>query len=74
MITKNFRVKGSFVMGSETQVFTKELRAVKEEDIYEKLYSIFGSKHRIKRNQIKIDSIEEISDDEVLDPVVQAIL
>ena len=74
MITKNYRVKGSFVMGSETQVFTKELRAVKEEDIYEKLYSIFGSKHRIKRNQIKIDSIEEISDDEVVDPVVQAIL
>ncbi|MBR5502916.1 MAG: 50S ribosomal protein L18a [Methanobrevibacter sp.] len=74
MITKNYRVKGSFVMGSETQVFTKELRAIKEEDIYEKLYSIFGSKHRIKRNQIKIDSIEEISADEVLDPVVQAIL
>ena len=74
MITKNFRVKGSFIMGSETQVFTKELRAVKEEEIYEKLYSIFGSKHRIKRNQIKIDSIEEISDDEVEDPIVQAIL
>ncbi|ADC46254.1 ribosomal protein LX RplX [Methanobrevibacter ruminantium M1] len=74
MITKNYRVKGSFVMGSETQVFTKELRAIKEEDIYEKLYSIFGSKHRIKRNQIKIDSIEEISDDEVEDPIVQAIL
>ena len=74
MITKNYRVKGSFVMGSETQVFTKELRAIKEEDIYEKLYSIFGSKHRIKRNQIKIDSIEEISADEVVDPIVQAIL
>lgn len=74
MMTKNYRVKGSFVMGSETQVFTKEFRAIKEEDIYEKLYSIFGSKHRIKRNQIKIDSIVEISDDEVLDPVVQAIL
>ena len=57
MLTKIYRIKGSFVMGSETQVFTKELRAIKEEDIYEKLYSIFGSKHRIKRNQIKIDSI-----------------
>ncbi len=61
-------------MGSETQVFTKEFRAVKEEDIYEKLYSIFGSKHGIKRNQIKIDSIEEIAEDEVQDPVVKAIL
>ncbi len=74
MMTKIYRVKGSFQMGSETQVFTKELRAIKEEDIYEKLYSIFGSKHRIKRNQIKIDSIEEISEDEVVDPIVQAIL
>ncbi len=74
MMTKIYRVKGSFQMGSETQVFTKELRAIKEEDIYEKLYSIFGSKHGIKRNQIKIDSIEEISEDEVEDPIVQAIL
>ena len=38
------------------------------------LYSIFGSKHRIKRSQIKVDSIEEISEDEVEDPVVKAIL
>ena len=72
--TKIFRIKGSFVMGSETQVFTKEFRAIKEEDIYEKLYSIFGSKHGIKRNQIKVDSIEEISEDEVVDPIVKAIL
>ena len=74
MLTKIFRIKGSFVMGSETQVFTKEFRAIKEEEIYEKLYSIFGSKHGIKRNQIKVDSIEEITEDEVLDPVVKAIL
>ena len=74
MITKIFRIKGSFVLGSETQVFTKELRAINEEDIYEKIYSIFGSKHRIKRNQIKIDSIEEIAEDEVEDPIVKAIL
>ena len=63
-----------FQMGSETQVFTKEFKAINEEDIYEKLYSIFGSKHRIKRSQIKVDSIEEISEDEVEDPVVKAIL
>ena len=74
MMTKIFRIKGSFVMGSETQVFTKEFRAVKEEDLYEKLYSIFGSKHGIKRSQIKIDSIEEITEDEVEDPIVKAII
>ena len=52
----------------------KEYKAFKEEDIYEKIYSVFGSKHGIKKNQIKIESIEEISADEVEDPIVKAIL
>ena len=69
MLTKIYRIKGSFVMGSETQVFTKEFKAIKEEDIYEKLYSIFGSKHGIKRNQVKIDSIEEIAEDDVVEEI-----
>ena len=74
MITKIYRVKGRFVLGSEVQVFTKEFKAVKEEDIEEKIYSIFGSKHRINRNQIKIESIEEISADEAEDHIVKAII
>ena len=73
MLTKIYRVKGRFVLGSEVQVFTKEFKAVKEEDIEEKIYSIFGSKHRINRNQIKIESIEEISADEAEDHIVKAI-
>ena len=72
MLTKIYRVKGRFVLGSEVQVFTKEFKAVKEEDIEEKIYSIFGSKHRINRNQIKIESIEEISADEAEDHIVKA--
>ena len=28
MLTKIYRIKGSFVMGSETQVFTKEFKAI----------------------------------------------
>ena len=74
MLTKIYRVKGTFVMGSEVQVFTKEFKAVKEEDIEEKIYSVFGSKHRINRNQIKIESIEEISADEAEDHIVKAII
>lgn len=74
MLTKIYRVKGRFVLGSEVQVFTKEFKAVKKEDIEEKIYSVFGSKHRINRNQIKIESIEEISADEAEDHIVKAIL
>ena len=71
MLTKIYRVKGRFVLGSEVQVFTKEFKAVKEEDIEEKIYSIFGSKHRINRNQIKIESIEEISADDAELPALR---
>ena len=74
MLTKIYRVKGRFVLGSEVQVFTKEFKAVKEEEKKEKIYSIFGSKHRINRNQIKIESIEEISADEAEDHIVKAII
>ncbi|MGL6299097.1 MAG: 50S ribosomal protein L18Ae [Methanobacteriaceae archaeon] len=73
METKIFRVKGKFAMGDETKQFTKELKAFKEEDIYEKLYSEFGSKHGIKKYQMHIDKIEEISIDDVQDPIIKAI-
>ena len=74
MQTKIYRVKGKFVMGSDVQVFTKELKSFNEENIYEKIYSDFGSKHRINRNQIDIEEIKEITPEEVIDPIVKGIL
>jgi large subunit ribosomal protein LX len=74
MITKIYRVKGTFVMGDEYHVFTKEYKATSEDDIREKIFERFGSKHGINRNQISIKSIEEISPEEVVDPIVKDIL
>ena len=74
MITKIYRVKGTFVMGDEYHKFTKEYKATCENDIKEKVYQRFGSKHAINRNQISIDSIEQISADDVVDPIVKEIL
>ena len=74
MQTKIYRVKGKFIMGSDVQVFTKELKSFNEEQIYEKIYSLFGSKHGINRNQISIDEIKEISADEVIDPIVKSLI
>ena len=62
------------MMGNALKPFTKELKATNEEEIRERIYSEFGSKHHIKRNKIKIEDITEISADEVLDPVVKALL
>jgi len=74
MKTKIFRIQGKFMMGNALKPFTKELKATNEEEIRERIYSEFGSKHHIKRNKIKIEDITEISADEVLDPVIKALL
>jgi len=73
MKTKIFRIQGKFMMGNSLKPFTRELKASNEEDIKEKIYSEFGSKHHIKRNKIKIEKIKEISEDEVIDPLVKAL-
>lgn len=74
MKTKIFKIQGKFMMGNSLKPFTKELKAINEEDIYEKIYSDFGSKHGIKRNKIIIEEIKEIKEDEVKDPVVKALI
>ncbi|KZX16217.1 50S ribosomal protein L18Ae [Methanobrevibacter filiformis] len=73
MRTKIYRVQGRFIMGDASQIFTKELKAINENDIYEKIYAEFGSKHRINKNQIKLEKIDEITIDDVTDPLIKAI-
>ncbi len=74
MKTKIFRIQGKFMMGNNLKPFTKELKATNEEDIKEKIYSEFGSKHHIKRSKVKIEEIKEISPYEVQDLVIKALL
>ena len=73
MKTKIFRIQGKFMMGKGLKHFTKELKAISEDDIREKIYSEFGSKHRIGRNKIFIDEIKEISEEDALDPMIKAL-
>ena len=74
MITKIYRVKGTFVMGDDFHKFVKEYKATSEADIEQKIYERFGSKHGINRNQIKISEIAEIAPEDVQDPIVKEIL
>ena len=68
---KIFRVKGKFLMGGSMQPFMMELVSMRPEDVKEKIFSDIGSKHKVKRSKILIDSIEEISAAESMDPVVK---
>jgi len=56
---KSFIVKGKFKAGNAWENFTKTVESQNEKNATDKTYSIFGSKHRVKRNQIQIESIAE---------------
>jgi len=62
---KTYRIIGRINKPNLKSRFQKEMRAVKPEDAIEELYKIFGSKHRVKRFQIKIERVEEVPEEEI---------
>ena len=58
-------------MGKIWQPFSKEVIGNDENEARERLFSILGSRHRVKRRMIKIDNIKEVSKDEIEDPVIK---
>jgi len=51
--------------------FRKEIIAAKAEHAVEKVYTELGSKHRVKRFQIKIISVEGVPTDGIEDPILK---
>jgi large subunit ribosomal protein LX len=51
--------------------FRKEVRALKPEDAVEKVYMELGSKHRVKRFQMRISQVEEIGPEEIESPLIR---
>lgn len=68
---KTFRITGEIRKPDWQASFKKEVRAMKSEDALEKVYKELGSKHRAKRFQIKMSSIEEIKPEEAEDPIMR---
>lgn len=68
---KAYRISGEFQMGRDRQAFTLETLADSEEEATEWAFSILGSRHRAKRQQIDIEDVHEEDLDEVEDPTVQ---
>ena len=58
-------------MGKIWQPFSKEIIGNDENEAKERLFSILGSRHRVKRRMIKINNISEINKEEIGDPVVK---
>ena len=68
---KVFRVLGKIRKPNFQTEFKKEVRALKPEDAVDKVYKLLGSKHRVKRFQIKIFKVEEIAPEEIEDIIVK---
>ncbi|MHA2243733.1 MAG: 50S ribosomal protein L18Ae [Candidatus Hodarchaeales archaeon] len=71
---KIFRISGFFKQRRQTSSFSKEFCALTEEQAKDKLFTEFGSRNRLKRQQIRITSIHKITPEEITDPFVQKLV
>ena len=58
-------------MGKIRQPFSKEVIGNDENEAKERLFSILGSRHRVKRRMIKVEAIREVRKEEIEDPVIK---
>jgi len=71
---KAFKVTGEIHKPRLNTPFVKELLADKSEHAVEKVYAELGSRHRVKRFQIKITDVHEISTEEIENPILKKIV
>jgi len=68
---KVFRVTGEIRKPNLETPFKKEVLAAKPEHAVEKVYAEIGSKHRVKRHHMKILAVEEVSPEEIENPILK---
>jgi len=56
----NFIAKGSFKAGHDWENFKKTVTSQNKKNAMEKIYSLIGSEHGLKRYLIKLESVEEV--------------
>ena len=71
---KVFRVTGEIKKPNLQTPFRKEIVADKAEHALERVYAELGSKHRVKRVHIKVESVEEVSPQEIENPMLKKLV
>ncbi len=59
MEMKQYEIKGKYQEKQAWKPYTKVLTAPNEKQAQERVYTIIGSKHRLKRMYIQIDTVTE---------------
>ncbi|HIK78437.1 MAG TPA: 50S ribosomal protein L18a [Candidatus Poseidoniales archaeon] len=65
-----YRIQGSVPMGREVQVFSIDLVAENNDDATHRIYSIIGSRHKVNRRVVNIESCKKIDPRESKEPQV----
>jgi large subunit ribosomal protein LX len=68
---KVYLVSGNINKPNFKTEFQKEVRALNQEDAAEKIYMLLGSKHRVKRFQMKISKVEELDPKDIQDLIIR---
>ena len=70
-----FEVKGQFRVSSrDWQSFTIEIASENENAAIEKAFSLMGSRHRVKRQFVKIENIRTLKPEEITDHRVKYLM
>ncbi len=71
---KAYKVTGTIKKPRLSTGFVRELVADKSEHAVERVYAEIGSRHRVKRHQIVISGAEEISAEQIQNPILKKIV
>ena len=58
-----FQIRGEFKIGRRNERFTKVIESNNEKNAVEKVYSLLGSAHRLKRGNINIEEVVPYGDE-----------
>jgi large subunit ribosomal protein LX len=59
---KLYRITGELRKSGDNLPFKKEIKALKKEDAVQHLYRDMGSRHKARKFDITIESVEEVSE------------
>ena len=72
---KAYEVKGQFrISVRQWQPFTIEVATADENAAVEKTFSLIGSRHKVKRQFVRVDGIRALKPEEITDHQVRHIL
>jgi large subunit ribosomal protein LX len=58
-----FQIRGEFKVGRRNERFMKVIESKNEKNAVEKIYSLLGSEHRLKRGNITIKEVVPYGDE-----------